>query len=76
MDTPLDKDVHPWRGQQSKSCPWRAVLAYGSNRIKRLQEENKNTWKLRKDNKNSQDDVSECLHNKYLQGGTQTRGGK
>ena len=43
MDTPLDKDVHPWRGQQSKTCPWRAVLAYGSNRIKRLQEENKNT---------------------------------
>ena len=69
MDTPLHKDVHPWRGQQSKTCPWRTVVAYGSNRIKRLQEENKNTWKLLKDNKNSQDDVSECLPNKYSQGG-------
>ena len=54
---------------KSKNCPWRAVLAYGSNSIKRLQEENKNTWTLQKDNTNDQDDVPEYLHNKYSQVG-------
>ena len=76
MDTLLDTEVHPSRDQQNKSCLWGTVIAYANNRTKRLQKDCNTRSKLQRSNKGSQDDLSECLHNKYSQGDAKTLSGK